>query len=143
MCLVISKKHHCFNRPRIASKDIKVYKILDQNQENYFTPFWRIPVKFSSGIAELESPLGKVYCKTFNCNYINEGIHAYRTLEHTCFIAISRENPIICTAIIPKGSKYYIGACADVVSTKLIIFEKDSLYTEYKKAHSCIESFKK
>ena len=64
----------------------------------------------------------------FEGSVITKGIHAYKYS--------SKYNGRYDTdqhyAIIPKGTKFYIGTYQDVVSNELIVFEKLKDYSNYK-----------
>ena len=118
MCLVIDptkhKKLFGFYLPKIAWKDIPVYKELHHSCSGWIKTPWRnYPVTFHENKAVLKSTFTQYY------DEIHEGIHAYRKEISTL------RNCKIHKAIIPKGSLYYIGIRNDIVSTKLIIFEND------------------
>ena len=118
MCLIIDSTKHKklfgFYLPKIAKKDIPVYKELYHCCSGQIeTPYQEYPVLFHEKKAVLKSIF------TRHGGSIYKGIHAYRK-EISGLL-----NWKIHKAIIPKGSLYYIGMHLDIVSTKLIIFEND------------------
>lgn len=113
MCLY--KKHYL---PKIASKDILVYKALTERSDRCMvTPYMRMPIKFN-----IITKAGKegFWESVFDLYIVNSGfIHSYTDLP-TARINENRADTIF-KAIIPKGSLYYIGEKNEIASTKLII----------------------
>ena len=119
MCLIIDSTKHKklfgFYLPKIAWKDIPVYKLLEHPDDSTcFTPFQLHFIEFHKNRAILRSILIQ------HNREISKGIHALRNniVEKSRYDKIHK-------AIIPRGSLYYIGMHLDIVSTKLIIFEND------------------
>lgn len=116
MCLIIDKTKHKklfgFYLPKIAKKDISVYKVLYYSDNSIYTPHQHCHIKFHKNKAILGSILIPYNGK------VSKGIHAFREE-----IPLYSRSYKIHKAIIPKGSLYYIGVNNDIVSTKLIIFE--------------------
>lgn len=143
MCLTISKIHkNNNNKPFIAEKDIIVFKALDHydlnNRKKVFcTPYQYYPIDFIDGKCVMKSDL---YMKSeSNCYFVSIGIHSFRDEESakvTC-AGFPETKMTKHWAIIPKGSKYYIGDNNDIVSDNLIIFRTREDFREYKKEHSC------
>lgn len=118
MCLIIDSTKHKklfgFYLPKIAWKDIPVYKELHHSGSGQIsTTFRNYSVIFHKNKAVLKSIF------TRHGAVIYKGIHAYRKK------VIPLWDDQIHKAIIPKGSLYYIGLYGEIVSTKLIIFEND------------------
>ena len=118
MCLIIDSTKHKklfgFYLPKIAWKDIPVYKLLDHSCPSQIKTPWRdYPIIFHESNVVLKSTLSYYH------EEIHKGIHAYR--KKIPSFPYSRFHK----AIIPRGSLYYIGMHLDIVSTKLIIFEND------------------
>ena len=117
MCLIIDSTKHKklfgFYLPKIAWKDIPVYKTLSHyNSGKIKTPYQSHPVIFHKKKAVLRSIL-----IPYN-EEVSKGIHAYikNTVSYPSHCKLHK-------AIIPKGSLYYIGKYDEIVSTKLIIFK--------------------
>lgn len=126
MCLTINGTYHekglISDRPLAlrAKKDILVYKVLEYNpsNNNFETPYRNKSVIFNKkGIAKLSTMFFK-----FEDNWtISRGIHA-----------ITKRGVINCNsgnyllefyAIIPKSTKFFVGACDDIVAKKLYIYK--------------------
>ena len=124
MCLILSRYHASpyQKKPKayIAKDDILVYKgIIEFTEGRWVTPYYRTPVDFKEpGVAML---MVRQFSYTRTCwNKIigvERGIHTY-TIPN-CDILL---NDKICKAVIPMGSRFYIGTQADVVSDNLLIF---------------------
>lgn len=131
MCLITSEFYHKKDKNHnvkclIAQEDILVYKCLDCIDGEYCTPFQYMPIMFTKG--------KYVYNKTDmqdtqECEWKGEsigvGIHAYITMSIA--ISLSRAYHInygtsMHYAVIPKGSKFYIGIDEDIVSNNLIVY---------------------
>ena len=116
MCLVISLRYHKYRlTPLIANEDILVYKRLNHygKSKDYYTPVMDAIVKFYRNKAILQDNFG-----VWN-GRVEEGIHSYVEKRFT---------PGMHYAIIPKGTKFFIGCGGDVVSEKLIIYKKKPLF---------------
>lgn len=142
MCLIINKEYHRVFLyhfiPRIAKEDIHVYKRLEGRKLH--TPVRGVPVKFTNGIL-IQTTFWFSFYNVFNPSInksvnrpiaVYKGIHSYKqklpdyySFSSYCF-----------HAIIPKGTLYYVGCGNDMVSLKLITFEKESDYLEYCKKHN-------
>lgn len=117
MCLVISLRYHKYQlEPLIANEDILVYKRLNHygKSKDYYTPVMDTIVNFYRNKAILQDNFG-----LWN-GCVEEGIHSYY---------VEKENPFgMHYAIIPKGTKFFIGCDGDVVSEKLIIYKRKPLF---------------
>ena len=116
MCLIINSIH--YNRrneikPFEARKNILVYKrlIIDEYGQ-LITPYRCYPINFKDGICELQAEF-EIWR-----NEVSQGIHAY-TIPNT------RENGCY-NAVIPKGTKFFIGWNNDIVAERLIIYANDA-----------------
>ena len=123
MCLYIKKNTDA----SIAEKDILVFKCLDYRCGEYATSFRYHPIRFDSdNKAELSAEIQKGDFDT-----ILTGIHAYRNLGYATNIAYSYHllfKTEVHYAIIPKGTKYYIGEHEDIVAERMIIFKNNKDY---------------
>ena len=123
MCLYIKKNTDA----NIAEKDILVFKCLDYRCGEYATSYRYYPIRFDSdNKAELSAEIQKGDFDT-----ILTGIHAYRNLGYATNIAYSYYllfKTKVYYAIIPKGTKYYIGEHEDIVAERMIIFKNNKDY---------------
>ena len=126
MCLATNQ-----SEPFIATHDIKCYKKLERRTTTmYKTPFIRSTILFKNGVCIQQCDKFGISCNYFHINewYIFEGIHSLVYNPHhssSYYLKIK-------IAIIPKGTKFYIGNCNDLVSLKLIIFKNKFRYWMYK-----------
>jgi len=99
MCLHVKR----FTIRKIAKTDITVYKVLNEFDTYYKTPFQRAKVE-----------IGKTYYsdikrKLFS-NHIDIGIHSYVNLRDTYWLLNKRSRErVVVSCTIPKGSVYYVG----------------------------------
>ena len=135
MCLAINYDFHPKKSKEsyfIAQEDIHVYKCLEKRGFHYVTPFRYIPIQFTKG--------KYVYPKTeFSylksgryLKFVNQGIHAY-VLDSAAYSLIKycAIDGHIQHAIIPKGSKFYIGYNLDIVSDSLIVYHTKRCFDKY------------
>ena len=137
MCLFKSIIHNKdYSKPFIAEKDIVVYKALEHcnifELKYFYTPFMNYPIVFVDGKCIIFSVL-----KTNSSHYVGEGVHAFLNEK---MIKINELFPLTKKivkhwAIIPKGSKYYIGTNEDIVSNELIVFKTREDFRKYRKEH--------
>lgn len=116
-----------------AKTDILVYKCLDFDGDIYCTPFRYMPVEFNNGRVELKSELIKI-----GKDCVEIGIHSYFNKNDAITISRSfhaNSGTSMHYAIIPKGSRYYVGKVNDIASTKLIIFRTKKSFDTYCKTH--------
>lgn len=139
MCLVKSIIHKKdYSKRFIAEKDIIVYKALDHcdtfGNKCICTPYMYYPIVFVNGKCIISSVL-----TTSDSPYVSVGVHAFRTeerIKRTCdFFPETKMTKH--WAIIPKGSKYYIGQEEDIVTNKLIVFKTREEFRKYRKEHKC------
>ena len=126
MCLIINSRYHeeklISGRPLAlkAKNDILVYKVLKRGRSNntFQTPCRNKHVTFNKkGIAKLSAMFFK-----FEDNWtISKGIHA---ITKRGAIRCDLTNSLLeFCAIIPKGTKFFIGWCNDIVAKKLYIYK--------------------
>ena len=131
MCLYVHRAYHrSFHPvPAIAREDKHVYKVLLTNGSKYITPYRQTQVIFTDDIGILSATLINILI-TVTC-----GIHAFRNYERAmrsgAFLPDPRYKLIICNAVIPKGTKYFIGTNDDIVAEKLIIFKTEEAFKTY------------
>ena len=142
MCLEKSNIHkNHLDIPFIAKNNIEVYKALDTKSfdgfKNICTPYRYLPIVFFEGKCVMNEPSMEIYG-----NFIDKGIHAYTT-EKRCKITCDNFHDETGTkkfwAVIPKGSKYFIGIEDDIVSDNLIIFNTREEFRKYKKENKCVK----
>lgn len=116
MCLIINSIH--YNRrnkikPFEARKDILVYKrLIVSDYGQLITPYRCYPINFKDGVCELQAEFG------IWRNEVSQGIHAYTAPD-------TRQCGYY-NAVIPKGTKFFIGWCNDIVAEKLIIYTNNA-----------------
>ena len=142
MCLRIDQKFHYkmvlnveegnekVKEPKwaVAKTDIVCRKRLITNLRTGkpITPYQLTEVQFDNhGVAELKSNYNFRGLKMNvheSCNgyffEVYEGIHALRTAEH-----YHQSDDEIYYAVIPRGTRFYVGTCDDIVSERLLIFK--------------------
>ena len=145
MCLSVSLNFHRVkdNKPiaLVAKQSILVYKVLEIEGKHYYTPF------ISKGI-NFDDEYGMFFYKTtrfsINRTYyygqyhydVLRGIHSYfdfdKANDSSDFLNKIFVVSNIHYAIIPKGSKFYIGSNCDIASSNLVVFENKAKYNENK-----------
>ena len=141
MCLSVNLGFHKVKNDKpialVAKQSILVYKVLEIEGKHYYTPF------ISKGI-NFDDEYGMFFYKTTKFSIDRDDQHHYDVLRgiHSC-IDFDKANCIsgyfkifgvsnIHYAIIPKGSKFYIGSDCDIVSSNLVVFENEAKYNENK-----------
>lgn len=116
-------------KPKVAEKDIVVYKILDYNMGSpYYGLLYHLNRKITSDLQIYDS---RRFLGTQLLN-VEEGLHsftkrivAYLTQRYlNIYYKKSGITYSTYKAIIPKGSKYYIGLNNDIASDALIVKRK-------------------
>ena len=149
MCLSVNLDFHKVKNDKpialIAKQSILVYKVLEVKNKHYYTPYM---LKF----ANFDDEYGMFFYKTtrfsFDKEYLSKrnykhlvarGIHSHIDLaKANCTISYLKilcdlnAIPNIHYAIIPKGSKFYIGTEGDIASSNLVVFENETKYNENK-----------
>ena len=137
MCLRVNKafptKKDAQNyKGEIATKDIKVYKVLEygtsgkSNKDRAYSPYRGF--YYDKGTQYTESKLNRRYYTTgwsHQCSLtIEKGLHAY--VKKNCrqiknhLSTYAHAKPVVIEMIIPKGSIYYLGDNNDIVTNNLI-----------------------
>lgn len=134
MCLVVKNKWHKDGKPLIAEEDLPVFKVLHKDiRRGLETPIRGYPIVFTDVKATMESELSVIKSIGFkksigfrNLYLCYKGIHAYinRLSSGELKWKFPIGNVFVYKAIIPKGTEYLIGDDGDIVSTKMIIFDK-------------------
>lgn len=131
MCLIVKRSK--FNKfiehklkvlfipkPKRARKDIKVFKVLELNGLFLHSPYydkdkcWAINWVYKS---DIRGDVSFQEDSFHSIIQVSQGFHAYVTLVN----AILYKDYVVCEAIIPKGSRYYLGMQGDIVSNQLKI----------------------
>ena len=149
MCLSVNLDFHKVKNDKpialVAKQSILVYKILEVKNNHYRTPYMNKAVNFDDeyGMFFYKTTrfgIDRVFLYTQKYEYlVARGIHSYIDLAKAnynkdwiqdccCLNAIAN----IHYAIIPKGSKFYIGAEGDIASSNLVVFENETKYNENK-----------
>ena len=141
MCLSVNLDFHKVKNDKpialVAKQSILVYKMLEIKNKHYRTPYMSKAVNF-------DNEYGMFFYKTTKFSIDRDDQHHYDVLRgiHSC-IDFDKANCIsgyfkifgvsnIHYAIIPKGSKFYIGSDCDIVSSNLVVFENEAKYNENK-----------
>ena len=99
MCLNIKKDQ----KPKIAKRNITVYKVVDKEDNELTTPWYFLVVE----IGEEYSSKLIIQSDSFN-PIITEGLHSFADLEEATADA-EDDALVLIKCIIPKGSIYYKG----------------------------------
>ena len=152
MCLSVNLDFHKVKNGKpialVAKQSILVYKVLEIKNNHYYTPYMLKSANF-------DDEYGMFFYKTTRFSIdrvrffdqgreyreynVSRGIHSYvdlakanctknRIQVYCCLNAI----PNLHYAIIPKGSKFYIGTEGDIASSNLVVFENETKYNENK-----------
>ena len=143
MCLSVNLGFHKVksNKPiaLAAKQSILVYKVLRIKGEHYYTPFISKGINFDDEYGMFfykTTRFDRAYLPNHNCKYlVARGIHSFANLDrakHTNDFLQSLGVSNIHYAIIPKGSKFYIGSNCDIASSNLVVFENEAKYNENK-----------
>ncbi len=131
MCLTIDyklhepveKKGYRYTRPRIAQRDIFVYKVLVE-YDNFptcgFSPYrgfrWDFGVRVNRNMGELiKSPM------FFDNVHVGKGLHSCTKISATYYHMMA-DSANRYPVIIPKGSMVYFGRDNEIVSNSLIVY---------------------
>lgn len=123
--------------PRIARRDIKVYKVLDVAGLKQFCTPYRAHVVHektmtAKGAISRQLPLLTAIYRTFKKrkSYIDEGIHSFASIKDVKKNwSDFYEKAVLIEAVIPKGTRYVKGIFGDdtdsYASDKLVLREID------------------
>lgn len=133
MCLTLnynnlSAAYKARKNPLVAKQDIVVFKMLkkvgDGRKTKYQSPYRTF--EYNRGTHYYEEK-GNEFGKKVYASWgkvtmdINQGLHAYTTLEKADMEAYRSSNLVIFKMIIPKGSLYYINVNSrEIVADNLI-----------------------
>ena len=141
MCLIVSKFYHKKDNNRmakclVAQEDILVYKCLDCEDGEYWTPFQYMSIAFTKGkyVYDEANMDESVYCGKGSSSSVSVGIHSFGTKGAallTCRDFYTMNGTSMHYAIIPKGSNFYIGIDEDVVSNNLIVYRQKRCFDKH------------
>ena len=123
MCLTINKTfktrkeaREFTKNPKIAEKDIRVYKVL--TQDNYSPHF---PMKYEKGFHYKEEKFSFEICRWYDIwgVSINKGLHSAKNIRKANFRVNCGYGDKIVIMYIPKGAKYF-ESNGEYVSTELV-----------------------
>lgn len=129
--------------PLVAEHSILVYKILERYMgkkynNQYHTPYMGTPINFCDEGDNMYFYKTTRLQKDLTNTYISKGIHSFFD-KKTAIDDVNTYNEAelfrmsIHYAVIPKGSKFYIGEDGDIVSTNLVVFKRKKDYDKNKK----------
>lgn len=146
MCLCIDLKYHKRknNRaiPLVAEQTIFVHKMVEKDDNNhYYTPYNYMPINFDDEYGMFFYKTTRFSYYNDGCSstiYINKGIHSFTDIEEAesnnkYFSCLCGADVRIYNAVIPKGSKFFIGRNGDIVSSNLVVFKNKTKYNKNKK----------
>ena len=110
MCIILMQRS-----PEIAKEDIIAYKVLEINYDVIFTPYQYMSIEFNKLYIDTKQEREEFNRLTFGVYHLFSSIEdAILLKEHSEKKYANRYNKvkfIIVKAIIPKGTKYYVGKC--------------------------------
>jgi hypothetical protein len=99
-------------KPKKARKDIKVFKVLKLNGLFLHSPHYDTERCWAINWVYEVNMIGDVSFEKDSFHSIiqvSQGFHAYITLTDACLKKLLDKDYIVCEAIIPKGSRYFVG----------------------------------
>ena len=144
MCLTIKTTFHKKGKPLVAERNILVYKMLERYigkkyNNQYHTPFMGTPINFcDEGDNMYFYKATRLQKNEYDSDYcISKGIHSFFD-KPTAINEVNAYDERIYRmsmhyAVIPKGSKFFIGSDGDIVSTNLVVFKRKKDYDKNKK----------
>lgn len=130
MCLIINRLYHKAGGenddympcPLTAQEDILVYKLLlHLPWGGAYTPYQMMPISFLDGRYYYDSTFTFALNLEQQDDCVIKGCHAYHSYDSAEWIDNGTFNSRIHRAVIPKGTKFYVGRFGDIVSEKLIV----------------------
>lgn len=131
MCLTVVKLYHPNLEPKIAEKDIDTIKLAYYKDGHYYTYFQNMRIQFNNvGICEMKA---NMMLHVLHPAIVDKGIHSFKKFlkkyKNPRNLWMERgEYTVFFKAIIPEGTKYYIGRNNDIVSEKLIVKKINKIY---------------
>lgn len=144
MCLSVNLDFHKVKNGKpialVAKQSILVYKMLEIKNNHYRTPYMSKAVNFDDeyGMFFYKTTRFSINRTYFYKKYhydVSRGIHSFFDFDkakHNSDFLLTLGVSNIHYAIIPKGSKFYIGAEGDIASSNLVVFENETKYNENK-----------
>jgi len=144
MCLSVNLDYHKVknNKPiaLVAKQSILVYKVLEIEDKHYRTPYEYMAINFDDEYGMFFYKTTRFSIDGHKCTYfVSKGIHSYIDFDEANYTNarlknLCDSNSNIYYAIIPKGSKFYIGRYfEDIVSSNLVVFKNKTKYNKNKK----------
>lgn len=128
MCLSVDGRFHPNERPIRTLRPLVVDKILERRSGALFSPLRGVEYAFGELYTSRFSYSSSVSRKNYGVPFIvNRGLHAIRYGKSHW----TRDYGKVFPALIPAGSRVYIGLANDVVSDKLIVFNSKKALREY------------
>lgn len=112
-------------KPKKAKEDIVVYKLLAVTSLGRLVPPYRDYMEYRLG--ELYKSELDVYPNiSSRFFHVEKGLHSFTDLKEPLRRVrdCTWQKMAVYTAVIPKGSKYYVGTCDEIVSDQLIVIDK-------------------
>lgn len=144
MCLCVDLEYNKVknNKPiaLVAKQSILVYKVLEIEDKHYRTPYEYMAINFDDEYGMFFYKTTRFSIDKRNRNYysVPSGIHSFLDFDEANYANermknLRDSNANIHYAIIPKGSKFYIGRDFDIVSSNLVVFKNKTKYNKNKK----------
>ena len=143
MCLCVDLNYHKVKKDKpialVAKQTILVHKMIETDGRKLFTPYSCMPINFK------DDEYGMFFYKTTRFSflgnyyyYVERGIHAFTEIEvaedSLRFLSTNcGEKVKLYNAVIPKGSKFFIGKDGDIASSNLVVFKNKAKYNKNKK----------
>ena len=127
MCLKIKKIRHLNEKPKVAKRDIRCYKVFSLTDAGLASPYMETPWPRVSMAADK-----CIYAEPFQDTvydmedrwkwFVSRGIHSYRrartarrVFKEHCLCP----STLIVECLIPKGARYWVGKRGEYCSDKL------------------------
>lgn len=145
MCLCVDLNYHKVKKEKpialVAKQTILVHKMIEIDGRKLFTPYSCMPINFN------DDEYGMFFYKTTRFSfeeyamkkyYVIKGIHTFAEIEDAedslRFLSTNcGSNVKLYNAVIPKGSKFFIGKDGDIASSNLVVFKNKTKYNKNKK----------
>ena len=145
MCLFADLNYHKVKKHKpialVAKQSILVHKVLTSDGKHYCTPCMYKTINFDDeyGMFFYKTTRFSIFFDDYDYKVLR-GIHSYIDIDiangakeyfRNMYNPYTKSN--VHYAIIPKGSKFYIGwRLIDIVSSNLVVFENEAKYNENK-----------
>jgi hypothetical protein len=135
MCLQIIRRTKREPKPRIAKRNIIIYKVVEEVKKGiYFSPYYDFQYKLGKKNKRIELEPQYAYTilstisslRTGNLHFyeVYKGYHAYRTLQAAKYAKEKMNfanNPVILKGIVPQGEKYLTNNKDEIVASNIIL----------------------